>query len=161
MTENEQTPPAEVTETAVADEVTTQIAEPTPAEKPKRQSKKKKDDVQTDDVKIEVESPSPELEQLRAELAAMQEEKNKLEVERNNLTDTIAKLQEEVKITPQKIGKAIKEMGIEPLSVSRENPKAMTIESYNSMSDSARREWQRTHRADYLAMMHNMRINLQ
>ena len=117
--------------------------------------------MQTDDVKIEVETPSPELEQLRAELAAMQEEKNKLEAERNNLSDTIAKLQEEVKITPQKIGKAIKDMGIEPLSVGRENPKAMTIETYNSMSDSARREWQRTHRADYLAMMHNLRINLQ
>ena len=161
MTENEQTPPAEITETAVTNESVTQITEPTPTEKPKRQTKKKKDDVQTNDVKIEVESPSPELEQLRAELAAMQEEKNKLEVERNNLSDTIAKLQEEVKITPQKIGKAIKEMGIEPLSVSRENPKAMTIETYNSMSDSARREWQRTHRADYLAMMHNLRINLQ
>ena len=160
MTENETTP-AEVTETAVANESATQIVEPAPAEKPKRQTKKKKDDVQTDDVKIEVENPSPELEQLRAELAAMQEEKNKLEAERNNLSNTIAKLQEEVKITPQKIGKAIKDMGIEPLSVSRENPKAMTIESYNNMSDSARREWQRTHRADYLAMMHNMRINIQ
>lgn len=135
MTENE-TPPAEVTETAVVNEASTQITEPTPAEKPKRQTKKKKDEMQTDDVKIEVENPSPELEQLRAELAAMQEEKNKLETERNNLSDTIAKLQEEVKITPQKIGKAIKEMGIEPLSVSRENPKAMTIETYNSMSDS-------------------------
>ena len=157
MLDETNTPEVEATTVA---EPEVQMTETPAAEKPKRTSKKKKEDVTQCELNIEVEPmPSPELEQLRAELAAMQEEKSKLEAERNTLTETISKLQEEVKITPQKIGKAIKDMGIEPLSVSRENPKAMTIEAYNGMTDAARREWQRTHRADYLAMMHNTKIN--
>jgi hypothetical protein len=143
------------------------ITEPTP-EKPKRTSRKKKEAEPVEEEKemtqgelaIEVEPmESPELKALKDELAKMQEEKAKLEAERNSLNETISKLQDEVKITPQKIGKAIKDMGIEPLSMSRENPKAMTMETYNSMTDSARREWQRTHRAEYLSMMHNLKIS--
>lgn len=100
-----------------------------------------------------------EIENLKQQLAALEEMKNKLEQERNELTETVTRLNEEVKITPQKLGKAIKEMGISPLSVSRENPQGMSLEQYTAMTDSARREWQRTHRADYLKMMHNFKLN--
>ena len=163
MTEETKTP--EVTEEVINTEVVeNNTTEPTP-EKPKRTSRKKKEaepveEMTQAELAIEVEPmDSPELKALKDELAKMQEEKAKLEAERNSLTETITKLQDEVKITPQKIGKAIKEMGIEPLSMSRENPKAMTMETYNSMTDSARREWQRTHRAEYLSMMHNVKIS--
>ena len=165
MTEENKSP--EVTEEVITPEVAeTNTTEPTP-EKPKRTSRKKKEaepieekEMTQGELAIEVEPmESPELKALKDELAKMQMEKAKLEAERNSLTETISKLQDEVKITPQKIGKAIKEMGIEPLSMSRENPKAMTMETYNSMTDSARREWQRTHRAEYLSMMHNVKIS--
>ena len=163
MTETENQTPEETIAPEVAEQTFT---EPTP-EKPKRTSRKKKEaepieekEMTQGELAIEVEPmESPELKALKDELAKMQDEKLKLEEEKNSLSNTIAKLQEEVKITPQKIGKAIKEMGIEPLSMSRENPKAMTMETYNSMTDSARREWQRTHRAEYLSMMHNLKIS--
>lgn len=85
--------------------------------------------------------------------------KKQLEEEKNDLSKTVAELQEEVKITPQKIGQAIKQMGISPLSVSRETQNQMTIEAYNSMSDSQRRDWQRKNRADFLEMMHRVKIS--
>jgi hypothetical protein len=50
-------------------------------------------------------------------------------------------------------------MGVSPLSVSRENATVMTIEAYNSMSDTQRREWQRSHRSEFLAMMHNIKLH--
>ena len=89
----------------------------------------------------------------------MRLEKSKLEEERKVLNETVIKLQEEVKITPQKLGKAIREMGVEPVTTSRDNPQGMTIETYNSMTDSQRREWQRSNRADYLKLMHTVKLN--
>ena len=149
MEENTPTENIEVIETQTIENQPT----PEPTEQPKKTRKKKEQQVE-----ISIEEPNPEIDKLKAELAAMLEEKQKLENEKNALTDTISKLQEEVKITPQKLGKAIKEMGIEPLSVARDNPQTMTLERYNSLSDSARREWQRSHRADFLNLMHNTKI---
>lgn len=154
MTEETQTP--EVEEITSPVEATETPATESTTEKPKRQSKKKKTE---QEIEVEVDKPNKELEDLKEQLKEMEIIKAKLEEERNNLSETVKKLEEEVKITPQKLGRAIKEMGIEPLSVSRENPKAMTIEAYNSMTDSARREWQRTHRADYLKMMHQVKLS--
>jgi spore germination protein GerM len=54
---------------------------------------------------------------------------------------SLPKLQEEVKITPEKLGRAIQQMGVAPLSVTRDNPQGMTLEAYNTMTDTARREW--------------------
>ena len=112
------------------------------------------------EVEISVPTPNPELAAMKAELEAMKAEKAKLEEERTTLNETISKLQEEVKITPQKLGQAIKDMGISPLSVSRENPQGMSIERYTAMTDSERREWQRTHKSDYLKMMHTVKLNV-
>lgn len=150
----EENPPLENTEITDNQTIETQPT-PEPTEQPKKTRKKKEQAVE-----ITIDEPNPEIDKLKAELAAMLEEKQKLENEKTALTDTISKLQEEIKITPQKLGKAIKEMGIAPLSVSRDNPQTMTLERYNSLSDSARREWQRSHRADYLKMMHNTKIGM-
>lgn len=128
-------------------------------EEPPKKAKKKKVTSTVEDITITPDPEPTELDKLKTELEAMMEEKRKLEEEKTALNETISKLQEEVKITPQKLATVVKQMGIAPLSVSRENPQAMTIEGYNSMTDSARREWQRTHRADYLAMMHKVKIS--
>lgn len=127
-------------------------------EPPKKVSRKKKVN-QPEEVIISPDPEPSELEKLKAELQMAVDEKMKLEAEKTALNETISKLQEEVKITPQKLASVVKQMGIAPLSVSRDNPQAMTLETYNSMTDSARREWQRTHRADYLAMMHKIKIS--
>lgn len=126
-------------------------------EKPTRRRTRKQEKVTTDEVEIEVE-PVNEIDTLKAQLEALQKEKEQLEVERTALNDTVAKLQEEVKITPQKLGKAIKDMGVMPLSVTRENNQVMTLEAYNAMSDTQRRDWQRSHRAEYLQMMHTVKL---
>lgn len=141
------------------EETAPQTVEDVP-QKPKRTRAKKtvQDDPPTE-TEVEVKLPNPELEELKSQLAAMQAEKQKLEEEKTTLSEQITKLQEEVKITPQKLGQAIKEMGIAPLSVTREKPAAMTLEAYNSMSDSARRDWQRTHRSDFLNLMHHSKIS--
>jgi hypothetical protein len=110
-------------------------------------------------IEISVDVPNAELDALKAELEAMKAEKAKLEEERTALNETVSKLQEEVKITPQKLGAALKEMGVAPMATSRDTPHGMTVEAYNTMSDSQRREWQRTHRADYLQLMHTVRLN--
>lgn len=128
-------------------------------EEPKKGKKKKVTPPVEESITITPDPEPTELDKLKTELEAMMEEKRKLEEEKTALNETITKLQEEVKITPQKLATVVKQMGIAPLSVSRENPQAMTIEGYNSMTDSARREWQRTHRADYLAMMHKVKIS--
>ena len=126
-------------------------------EKPTRRRTRKQEKVTTDEVEIEVE-PVNEIDTLKAQLEALQKEKEQLEVERKSLNETVTKLQEEVKITPQKLGKAIKDMGVMPLSVTRENNQVMSLEAYNAMSDTQRRDWQRTHRAEYLQMMHTVKL---
>ena len=113
----------------------------------------------SEQIEISVDVPNAELDALKAELEAMKAEKAKLEEERTALNETVNKLQEEVKITPQKLGAALKEMGVAPMATSRDNPHGMTVEAYNTMSDSQRREWQRTHRADYLQLMHTVKLN--
>lgn len=128
-------------------------------EEPKKGKKKKVTPPVEESITITPDPEPTELDKLKTELEAMMEEKRKLEEEKTALNETITKLQEEVKITPQKLATVVKQMGIAPLSVSRDNPQAMTIEGYNSMTDSARREWQRTHRADYLAMMHKIKFS--
>lgn len=127
----------------------------------KKTTKTKQPEPITVDVEstLEVAPDTAEVEALKAELQALKETEKRLTEEKNHLENTITTLCEEVKITPQKIGQAIRDMGIEPLSVSRENPHAMNIERYMSMSDSERRMWQRTHRADYMKMMHASKIN--
>ena len=132
-------------------------------EKPKTR-RKRPAKTEEEQITIEVSTPSQqekekELESLRTELESMRQEKNKLEEEKTALNETISKLQQEVKITPQKLGQAIKELGISPLSVSRENPNSMTIERYTAMTDSERREWQRSHRSDFLKMMHTVKLS--
>lgn len=144
-TETKQETAVEVTPEQVTDQVT---------EKPNRRNRKRKEEA----TEIIVEEPS-ELDQLKQQLAEMEQMKKQLEEEKNDLSKTVAELQEEVKITPQKIGQAIKQMGISPLSVSRETQNQMTIEAYNSMSDSQRRDWQRKNRADFLEMMHRVKIS--
>lgn len=132
---------------------------------PQVKTRRKKPQIKEEQAQITIEVQSPiekdnkELEELRAQLEAMKQEKSKLEQEKNALNEKIDKLQEEVKITPQKLGQAIKELGISPLSVSRENPQGMTMERYTAMTDSQRREWQRTHRADFLKMMHHVKLH--
>ena len=146
----------------VATEQQTETTTIEPEVKPEVKTTRKKKKVEEPKQEIEVEvktSDNSELEELKKELELMKSEKTKLEEERNSLNETVLKLQEEVKITPQKLGQAIKEMGISPLSTTRENNNQMNIESYNAMSDSQRREWQRTHRAEYLNMLHNVKIS--
>lgn len=137
-----------------------EVKEPTekPTEKPTRRRTRKQEKATTDEVEVEVE-PVNEIDTLKAQLEALQKEKEQLEVERTALNDTVAKLQEEVKITPQKLGKAIKDMGVMPLSVTRENNQVMTLEAYNAMSDTQRRDWQRKNRSEYLQMMHTVKLN--
>lgn len=143
---------------------------PTPTVEPKtsrRRNRKASEEVKpvveepvtNTDIVIEVETPNTELDALKAELEAMKAEKAKLEEERKTLNETVTKLQEEVKITPQKLGKAIQEMGVTPLSMSRENTSVMTIEAYNAMSDTQRREWQRKNKPEFLRMMHSIKLN--
>ena len=132
-------------------------------EKPKTR-RKRPAKTEEEQITIELSTPSQqekekELEALRTELESMKQEKNKLEEEKTALNETILKLQQEVKITPQKLGQAIKELGISPLSVSRENPQGMTMERYTAMTDSQRREWQRSHRSDFLKMMHTVKLS--
>lgn len=146
----------------VATEQQTETTTIEPEVKPEVKTTRKKKKVEEPKQEIEVEvktTDNTELEELKKELELMKSEKSKLEEERNSLNETVLKLQEEVKITPQKLGQAIKEMGISPLSTTRENNNQMNIESYNAMSDSQRREWQRTHRAEYLNMLHNVKIS--
>lgn len=168
MAEEEQTTMTETTEVVITNENNTieTPVEPTtePEVKTSRRRAKKaveKEQVPTnnEEVIIEVETPNTELEDLKKQLEEMRLEKSKLEEERKVLNETVIKLQEEVKITPQKLGKAIREMGVEPVSTSRDNPQGMTIETYNSMTDSQRREWQRSNRADYLKLMHTVKLN--
>lgn len=161
--ENEQTTNEEVTgmtvettETVTENAIET-VSEQT-TEKPQKRVRKRTKAEASEEKEIVVEEQS-ELEQLKQKLAELEEMKTKLEQEKNDLSKTVIELQEEVKITPQKLGKAIKEMGIAPLSMSRENPNKMTLETYNSMSDSQRREWQRKNRADFLDMMHRVKIS--
>jgi hypothetical protein len=150
-------------ETAVEETNVETVVEETKVEvkTPSRKKKKVETTVEPQkEIEVKVESKdNSELDNLRAELEAMKAEKTKLEEERKNLNETVLKLQEEVKITPQKLGEAIRQMGVAPLSVTRENAQGMNIETYNSMTDTARREWQRTHRAEYLAMLHNVKLN--
>lgn len=136
-----------------------------PAKSTKKTTKAKQPEPTTEPISVEVEpalegaSDTAEVEQLKAELQALKDTEKRLTEEKNALESTVSELREAVKITPQKIGQAIRDMGIEPLSVSRENPHAMNLERYMSMSDSERRTWQRTHRADYMKMMHNAKVN--
>lgn len=165
MTKENIEEPKEVVENAtiIDNEPTTVTEDVTPVVEPVEQPKptKKRGKKAEPEITIEVETPTTnsELEALKAELEAMKAEKAKLEEERTALNETVTKLQEEVKITPQKLGKAIQEMGVTPLTMSRENNSVMTIEAYNSMSDTQRRDWQRSHRSEFLAMMHNIKLH--
>lgn len=147
------------TETVTVTETVTTVEEPkeeVKAETPKQTRRKsKKEEIQ---IAIEPADSNKELDDLKAELEAMKQEKSKLEEERTALNETISKLQEEVKITPQKLGQAIKEMGVTPIKTVRDNSEKMTLEAYNSMTDTARREWQRKNRAEYLEMMHRVKL---
>ena len=130
---------------------------PTEQPKPKRTTKKAKKEVEKE-VEIEIEDNTSEIEKLREMLKNVEAERDKLASECTSLNDTVKTLQEEVKITPKKLAKVVQDMGIAPLAISRENAPKMTIETYNAMTDSQRREWQRTNRSDYLEMMHNVKI---
>lgn len=123
--------------------------------KPKRTTKKAKKEIE---IEVEKEDTTSEIEKLREMLKAVEAERDKLVTECSSLNDTVKNLQEEVKITPKKLAKVVQDMGIAPLPISRENAQKMTIENYNAMSDSQRREWQRKNRADYLEMMHSVKI---
>lgn len=159
----------EVQDTAINENVETKENTPatvepeTPTKRTRKRVRKEEPqevvETKEEEITVSVNVPNPELEEMKAQLAAMQQEKQKLEEERTALNEQITKLQEEVKITPQKLGQAIKEMGISPLNTKRENPQGMTLEAYNSMSDSQRREWQRSHRSDYLQLMHTIKLN--
>lgn len=139
----------------------------TPVEaKPKRTSRRLAKAKQ-EEIQIEVESEpttgediSSELEKLREQLKAVEGERDKLASECSSLNDTVKNLQEEVKITPKKLAKVVQEMGIAPLAIGREKTKKMTMEAYNAMSDSQRRDWQRKNRSDYLEMMHSVKLGL-
>lgn len=134
-------------------------AEPKPAKKTtKKASKAKQPEPEIEPAEITVEQTS-ELDDLRKELDDLRAKEASLLEEKTTLEATISELREEIKITPQKIGRAIKEMGIEPLSVSRENPQAMSVERYMSMSDTDRRAWQRSHKTEYIKMLHNSKFN--
>ena len=164
MKENSDIQPTEAEEVETMNQVVDAIKEEkdpgtTHEAEPKKGKKKKVTPPVEESITITPDPEPSELDKLKTELESMMEEKRKLEEEKTALNETITKLQEEVKITPQKLATVVKQMGIAPLSVSRDNPQAMTIEGYNSMTDSARREWQRTHRADYLAMMHKIKIS--
>lgn len=136
-----------------------QTAEPKATKKTtKKATKAKQPEPEIEATEITVEQTS-ELEDLRKELEELRAKEKTLTEEKNSLESTINELREEIKITPQKIGRAIKEMGIEPLSVSRENPQAMSIERYMSMNDTDRRTWQRTHKSEYIRMLHNSKLN--
>ncbi len=159
----------EVQDTAINENVETKENTPatvepeTPAKRTRKRVRKEEPqevvETKEEEITVSVNAPNPELEEMKAQLAAMQQEKQKLEEERTALNEQITKLQEEVKITPQKLGQAIKEMGISPLNTKRENPQGMTLEAYNSMTDSQRREWQRKNRTDYLQLMHTIKLN--
>lgn len=123
--------------------------------KPKRTTKKAKKEIE---IEVEKEDTTSEIEKLREMLKAVEAERDKLVTECTSLNDTVKNLQEEVKITPKKLAKVVQDMGIAPLPISRENTQKMTIEAYNAMSDSQRREWQRKNRSDYLDMMHSVKI---
>lgn len=123
--------------------------------KPKRTTKKAKKEIE---IEVEKEDTTSEIEKLREMLKAVEAERDKLVTECASLNDTVKNLQEEVKITPKKLAKVVQDMGIAPLPISRENTQKMTIEAYNAMSDSQRREWQRKNRSDYLDMMHSVKI---
>lgn len=133
--------------------------------KPTRNRRTKKQDVPTVEpttenvITVEVENTNTELEDLKKQLEILQAQKLELENEKQSLNEKVTKLQQEVKITPQKLGLAIKQMGVTPMSMGRENSDQMTLESYNSMTDTARREWQRTHRSEYLTMLHNVKLH--
>lgn len=164
-TESTPVPVEQQPETATATvEQTTEPKATKPAKSTKKSAKKQPEPT-AEPIAVEVEpslegaSDANEVEQLKAELQALKDTEKRLTEEKNALESTVTELREAVKITPQKIGQAIRDMGIEPLSVSRENPHAMNIERYMSMSDSERRTWQRTHRADYMKMMHSSKIN--
>lgn len=134
-------------------------AEPKPAKKTtKKASKAKQPEPDIEPAEITIEQTS-ELDDLKKELDELRAKERTLTEEKTTLEATITELKEEIKITPQKIGRAIKEMGIEPLSVSRENPQAMNIERYMSMSDTDRRAWQRSHKTEYIKMLHNSKFN--
>lgn len=135
------------------------ITEPKATKKTtKKTSKAKQPEPDIESTEITVEQTN-ELDDLRKELESLREKERALTEEKNTLEATITELKEEIKITPQKIGRAIKEMGIEPLSVSRENPQAMSVERYMSMTDTDRRAWQRTHKSEYIKMLHNSKLN--
>lgn len=136
-----------------------QTAEPKTAKKTtKKATKTKQPEPEIEPAEITIEQTS-ELDDLRKELDELRAKERTLTEEKTTLEATISELKEEIKITPQKIGRAIKEMGIEPLSVSRENPQAMNIERYMSMNDTDRRAWQRTHKSEYIKMLHNSKLN--
>lgn len=50
-------------------------------------------------------------------------------------------------------------MGVTPLTMSRENSAVMTIEAYNAMSDTERRDWQRKNKPEFLRMMHSIKLH--
>ncbi len=140
------------------EQLTTQMELPleqTEQPKPKRTTKKAKKEIE---IEVEKEDTTSEIEKLREMLKAVEAERDKLVTECTSLNDTVKNLQEEVKITPKKLAKVVQDMGIAPLPISRENTQKMTIEAYNAMSDSQRREWQRKNRSDYLDMMHSVKI---
>lgn len=135
------------------------ITEPKTTKKTtKKATKAKQPEPEIEATEITVE-PTSELEDLKKELEELRAKEKTLTEEKNALEATISELKEEIKITPQKIGRAIKEMGIEPLSVSRENPQAMNIDRYMAMNDTDRRTWQRTHKSEYIKMLHNSKLN--
>ena len=143
----------------VVTETTTTVEEPKEEQKQETPKQTKRKSKKVEEIQITVEEGSnKELEELKAQLEAMKAEKAKLEEERTALNETVSKLQEEVKITPQKLGQAIKEMGVTPIQTSRDNSSKMTLEAYNSMTDTARREWQRKNRSEYLEMMHRVKL---
>lgn len=148
----------EMNEVQETEQNTTQMELPleqTEQPKPKRSTKKTKKEVE---IEVEKEDTASEIEKLREMLKSVEAERDKLATECTSLNDTVKNLQEEVKITPKKLAKVVQDMGIAPLPISRENAQKMTIESYNAMSDSQRREWQRKNRTDYLEMMHSVKI---
>lgn len=120
---------------------------------PKRERKRTRKEAETI---IEVEPT--EIEKLREMLKAVEGERDKLASECSALNETVKNLQEEVKITPKKLAKVVQDMGIAPLAIGREKTQKMTMEAYNAMTDSQRRDWQRKNRSDYLEMMHSVKL---
>lgn len=147
-------------------EVQVTVEQPKPKAKRSPKSTKKEvepevNSVSTSEPEVEIEVPkedSEEVNKLRDMLKAVEAERDKLASECTSLSDTVKALQEEVKITPKKLAKVVQEMGIAPLPISREVTQTMSIEAYNAMSDSQRREWQRKNRSEFLNMMHNVKL---